>query len=215
MKLERVFIPGPVGKLESLVEWSTNQASSSLAALVCHPHPLYGGTMHTKVVYRAAKAALALGVPTLRFNFRGVGKSEGEYADGLGERDDLRAALDYLLARYSAASVCLMGFSFGAWVGLVVGAHYSRVAALVGLGVPAGSYDLSALQGVTKPKLIVQGTEDAYTPRDKLEAFFASLLEPKQLCWIEGADHFFSGHLDEVQSTVQEFLQELPARQER
>lgn len=215
MKLERVFIPGPVGKLESLVEWSTNQASSSLAALVCHPHPLYGGTMHTKVVYRAAKAALALGVPTLRFNFRGVGKSEGEYADGLGERDDVRAALDYLLARYSAASVCLMGFSFGAWVGLVVGAHYSRVAALVGLGVPAGSYDLSALHGVTKPKLIVQGTEDAYTPRDKLEAFFASLLEPKQLCWIEGADHFFSGHLDEVQSTVQEFLQELPARQER
>jgi len=180
MKLERIFIPGPVGKLEGLVEWSTGPASPNLVALVCHPHPLYGGTMHTKVVYRAAKAAL-----------------------------------DFLLTRYSAASVCLMGFSFGAWVGLVVGAHHSRVGALVGLGVPADSYDLSTLQGVTKPKLIVQGTEDAYTPRDKLEAFFASLSEPKQLRWIEGADHFFSGHLDEVQSRVQEFLQKLPAGQPR
>ncbi len=193
------------------MEWSTDHASSSLAALVCHPHRLYGGTMHSKVVYRAAKAALALGVPTLRFNFRGVGKSEGENAGGQGERADVRAALDYLLSRYSTASVCLMGFSFGAWVGLAVGAHHSRVGALVGLGVPAGSYDFSTLHGVTKPKLIVQGTEDVYGPRDKLEALFASLLEPKRLCWIEGADHFFDGHLDEVQSTVQDFLQELLA----
>jgi uncharacterized protein len=194
------------------VEWTTDHESSSLAALVCHPHPFYGGTMHSKVVYRAAKAALALGVPTLRFNFRGVGNSEGEYAGGLGERDDVRAALDYLLTRYSDASVCLMGFSFGAWVGLVVGAHHSRVDALVGLGVPTGSYDLSRLQGVTKPKLIVQGTEDVYGPRDQIEAFFASLSEPKRLCWIEGADHFFRGHLDAVQSGVQEFIKELPAR---
>jgi len=190
------------------VEWLPDPASSDVAALVCHPHPLYGGTMHTKVVYRAAKAALAFGVPTLRFNFRGVGESDGEYADGLGERDDVRAALDYLVTRYSAASVCLMGFSFGAWMVLAVGAHHPRVDALVGLGVPSDWLDLSTLHGVTKPKLIVQGTEDVYGPRDILEAFFASLSEPKRLCWIEGADHLFSGHLDTVQSSVQQFLRE-------
>jgi uncharacterized protein len=199
------------------MEWPAHPAPDRLA-LVCHPHPLFGGTMNNKVVYRTAKAALALGIPTLRFNFRGVGKSEGRYADGVGERDDVRAGLDYLLTRYPAASaasaplVCLMGFSFGAGVGLAVGAHDSRVSALVGLGVAPEWSDLGALQGVTKPKLIVQGTENVYGPREKLKAFFASLAEPKRLCWIEGADHFFSGHLDEVQSRVQEFLKQWAAR---
>jgi len=200
-----------VGKLEGLLECPADHASSNLAALVCHPHPFYGGTMYSKAVHRDAKAALTLGVPTLRFNFRGVGKSGGEYAGGPGEHDDVRAALDYLLTRYSTASVCLMGFSFGAWVGLAVGAHHPRVGALVGLGVPVSSYDFGTLRGVTKPKLIVQGTDDVYGARDKVEAFFASLAEPKRLCWIEGADHFFSGHLDELQSRVREFLKELPA----
>jgi uncharacterized protein len=198
-----------VGRLEGLLEYSTDHASADLVALVCHPHPSYGGTMHSKVVYRAAKAALALGIPTLRFNFRGAGHSEGRYSGGPGEHDDVRAALDYLLTRYSSASVCLMGFSFGAWVGLAVGAHHPRVGALVGLGVPVASYDFRTLRGVTKPKLMVQGTDDVYGPRDQLEALFASLAEPKQLGWIEGADHFFSGHLDGVQSRVQAFLREL------
>jgi len=171
--------------------------------------------MHSKVVYRAAKAALALGLPTLRFNFRGVGKSAGEYAYGAGERDDVRAALDYLLARYSGLSACLMGFSFGSWVGLAVGAKDARVSALVGLGVPVGSADLTYLCGVRKPKLIIQGTEDVYGPRAKVEALFASLTEPKRLHWVKGADHFFSGHLDEVQSTVQDFLKEVLASTEQ
>ena len=192
-----------------MLEWAAEPAPSRLSALVCHPHPLYGGTMHNKVVYRAAKAALALGIPTLRFNFRGAGKSDGEYDGGIGERADVRAALDYLLTRCPGASVCLMGFSFGAEVGLTVGAHDTRVTSLVGLGVPIASSDLSALSGVTKPKLIVQGTKDIYGPRDKLGAFFASLSKPKRLCWIEGADHFFAGHLDEVRLRVHQFLGEL------
>jgi len=195
------------------MEQAPDGGTSNLAALVCHPHPLFGGTMHNKVVYRAAKTALALAIPTLRFDFRGAGKSDGEYAGGLGEQGDVRAALDYLLTRCPGATVCLMGFSFGAQVGLAVGAHDSRVSALVGLGVPVESpveaSALSTLRGVTKPKLIVQGTNDVYGPRDKLEAFFASLAPPKQLTWIDGADHFFTGHLDEVQSRVKGFLEQL------
>jgi alpha/beta superfamily hydrolase len=181
------------------------------SALVCHPHPLYGGTMHNKVVYRAAKAALQAGMPTLRFNFRGVGKSQGESAGGIGEREDVRASLDYLASRFPESPVCLMGFSFGAVAGLTVGASDPRVGALVGLGVPAGSADLSSLHRVAKPKLIIQGTQDNFGPREEVQELFAALAEPKRLCWVEGADHFFTGKLDEVQAAVRSFLQEIVA----
>ena len=117
------------------MEWNP-QVTPRHVALVCHPHPLYGGTMHNKVVFRAAKAALLLGLPTLRFNFRGAGKSVGTFAGGDGEREDVRAALDYLAAHFPGLPVCLMGFSFGSWVGLAVGATDPRVSTLVGLGVP-------------------------------------------------------------------------------
>lgn len=175
-------------------------------ALVCHPHPLYGGTLHNKVVYRAAKAALQAGLPTLRFNFRGAGKSQGEFAAGIGEREDVRAALDWLASRFPEIPVCLLGFSFGAMVGLTVGAADPRVALLVGLGIPAATGDLTLLFGVRKPKLIVQGTEDIFGPRQEVEALFAALAEPKWLHWVEGADHFFTGKLDQVQAAVRHFL---------
>jgi len=162
--------------------------------------------MQNKVVYRAARAALQVGLPTLRFNFRGVGKSQGRFADGIGEREDVRASLDYLASRFPEIAVCVMGFSFGAVVGLTAGAADPRVCALVGLGVPAGSADLSSLRGVSKPKLVVQGTEDIFGPREQVEALFAALAKPKRLHWVEGADHFFTGKLDEVQAAVREFL---------
>lgn len=191
-----------------MLEWDP-RAIPSLTALVCHPHPLHGGTLHNKVVFRAAKAALQTGLPTLRFNFRGVGKSAGEFAHGLGERDDVRAALDYLEMRFPRAPICLNGFSFGSWVGLSVGANDPRVCALVGLGLPTASADMGFLREVRKPKLVIQGTQDAFGPRDQVESLFASLPEPKRLHWVEEGDHFYTGHLDEVQFVLRAFLQEI------
>ncbi|HEV2379592.1 MAG TPA: alpha/beta fold hydrolase [Terriglobia bacterium] len=204
-RIERLFIDGHAGRLEALLEW-TQPAEPRIAALVCHPHPLYGGTMHTKIVFRAAKAALSLGLPTLRFNFRGAGRSEGTFAQGRGELDDVRAALDFLSTRFPGLPIVLMGFSFGCWVALRVGAGDDRVAALVGLGVPAASYDFSFLAAVTKPKLFVQGTEDVYGPRARVEHLFDSLVEPKQIQWVDGADHFLTGRLEEAQEAIRGFL---------
>jgi hypothetical protein len=162
--------------------------------------------MHNKVVFRAAKAATQAGLPALRFNFRGVGKSAGSFSDGIGESQDVTAALDYLSVRFPAIPVCLIGFSFGAAVGLPVGARDPRVIALVGLGVPVGSRNMHYLQGVSKPKLIIQGTQDQFGSRAEVEAFFDSLAEPKQIHWVENADHFFTGKLEEVQRVIREFL---------
>ncbi|HEV3278314.1 MAG TPA: alpha/beta family hydrolase [Terriglobia bacterium] len=207
-RIERLFIEGPSGRIEALLEWIP-EVQPPLAAVVCHPHPLYGGTMHTKAVFRAAKAALSLGLPALRFNFRGAGHSEGVFAQGVGERDDARAALDFLSGRFPGLPLAMMGFSFGSVVGLAVGAADRRVAALVGLGVPIASHDMSFLLPVAKPKLIVQGSEDIYGPRDRMTEFFNALVVPKQIRWVEGADHFFTGRLDEEQRAVRDFLDQL------
>jgi hypothetical protein len=162
--------------------------------------------MHNKVAFRAAKAAVEAGLPALRFNFRGVGKSTGSYSDGIGEGDDVTAALNSLAARFPAVPVCLIGFSFGATVGLRVGAADPRVAALVGLGVPVAVMNLDFLLGVLKPKLVIQGTLDQYGPRANVEAFYNSLAEPKQIRWVQNADHFFTGKLEEVQRVLSDFL---------
>jgi hypothetical protein len=162
--------------------------------------------MHNKVVFRAAKAACQAGLPTLRFHFRGVGKSSGSFSHGIGEREDVTAALDYLGTRFPALPVCLLGFSFGAIVGLRVGASDPRVCALVGLGVPVASTNMDFLRGVLKPKLIIQGTRDQFGPRAEVEAFYALLAEPKQIYWVQDADHFFTGKLEEVQRAIREFL---------
>ena len=202
------MIPGPAGALESLLELDP-KAKARLVAVMCHPHPLYGGTMHNKVVFRAAKAAREAGLATLRFNFRGVGKSQGSHDEGRGEREDVRAALDFLGQRFPGLPVCMIGFSFGSWVGLAVGAEDPRVIALAGLGIPVASSDMSFLRGVSKPKLIIQGSRDQFGPRAEVEALFASLDPPKRLHWVEGVDHFFTGKLAEVQSVILTFLQEI------
>ncbi len=192
-----------------MLEWDP-LAKPQCTALVCHPHPVYGGTMHNKVVYRMAKTAISLGLPTLRFNFRGAGKSAGTFDNGVGEREDARAALDHLTARFAGLPVCLMGFSFGSWVGLSVGAAHPRVTALVGLGVPTGICDFTFLHEIRKPKLIIQATQDQYGPRDQVAELYGKLEEPKQIHWVEGADHFFNGKLDEVQRALQDFLVSMP-----
>jgi hypothetical protein len=157
-------------------------------------------------VFRAAKAALLSGLPTLRFNFRGAGKSTGTFTGGDGERDDVRAALDYLATHFPGLPICLMGFSFGSWVGLAVGATDSRVSTLVGLGVPVNSLNFDFLRDVRKPKLILQGTRDEFGPVAQVSELYRSLAEPKQIHWVEGADHFFAGKLDEVQEVLRQFL---------
>lgn len=209
-KIDRSFITGPAGALEALLEWNP-QTTPKCAALVCHPHPVYGGTMHNKVVHRLAKTATSLGLPTLRFNFRGAGKSAGTFDDGIGEREDARAALDHLTSQFPDLPVVMMGFSFGSWVGLQVGASDGRVATLVGLGLPTNLSDFTFLLDVRKPKLIVQATSDQYGPREQVAELYRKLAGPKQIHWVEGADHFFTGKLDEVGQALQAFLAPLAA----
>lgn len=205
-KIERLNIHGPAGNLEALLEWNPEWTLRQLA-VVCHPHPLYGGSMHNKVVFRAAKAAVHLEIPSLRFNFRGVGHSEGEYAHGIGEREDARAAMDYLTGRFPQIPVSMMGFSFGSVVALAVGSADPRVNCLVGIGLPANSADFSFLEKVKKPKLVVQGTDDRFGSRENVEKVFRSLKQPKRLRFVQDADHFLAGKLHDLQVEIQDFLQ--------
>ena len=205
-KIERLAIPGPAGELEALLEWNPEWMPRQLA-IVCHPHPLYGGSMHNKVVFRAAKAATHLAVPALRFNFRGVGHSAGKYAEGIGERDDARAAIDYLTERFPQIPVSIMGFSFGSVVALAVGSADRRVNSLVGIGLPVNSSDFGFLNEVRKPKLVVQGTDDRFGSWENVEKLFHSLKEPKRLHFVQGADHFLTGKLHDLQFEIQDFLQ--------
>ena len=200
-----LLIPGPAGRLEALL-WTSGAAAPAMAGLVCHPHPLFGGTMHNKVAFQAAKSLHRAGFPVLRFNFRGAGLSEGEHDRGRGERDDVRSALDFLSEEFPGVPVVLAGFSFGAWVGLRVGAEDARVAQLAGLGIPVNDSNFSYLRECAKPKLFVVGTEDRFAARDRVESLFEALPEPKRLVFVEGADHFFTGKLDQVDRALTDWL---------
>jgi hypothetical protein len=199
------FIPGPAGQLEAML-WTAPEAEPRRVAALCHPHPLFGGTMHNKVVYQAAKALHQSGLPVLRFNFRGAGLSEGEHDHGRGELDDVRAALDYLAEHFPGKPILLAGFSFGAWIGLRVGCEDSRVTKLIGLGIPVNNSDLTYLRACSKPKLIVQGGEDQHGSREKVEALFADIPGPKRLVIVDGVDHFFAGKLDQVGAAITSWL---------
>ncbi len=164
--------------------------------------------MHNKVVSQIAKTLHRFGIPVLRFNFRGAGMSEGAHDNGRGERDDVRAALDHLGREFPGLPILLAGFSFGAWVGLHVGCEDARVAELVGLGLPVNSASLDYLRECTKPKLFIQGSNDEFGAREKVEALFAELPEPKRLVFVEGADHFFAGKLNEVDTALHAWLAE-------
>ena len=202
-----LFIPAPHGQLEAIYRPKTNQAER--VALVLHPHPLHGGTMHNKVVFRAAKALNESGFETLRFNFRGVGASTGVHDDGLGEQDDAQVALEYLLAdQPHAKEVLIAGFSFGSIVGLNVGCTDARVHRLIGIGVPARLGRLECLFGCNKPKLFIHGAEDVIAPLAPLEDFLATLPadSPLQLVTIPGAGHFFDDEAQELMQTIKTFV---------
>ncbi len=185
---------GPAGRLEAMLNEGTPGARYT--ALVCHPHPPSGGTMHTKVVFHAMKAFAHFGLPVLRFNFRGVGLSAGEYTNGPGEIEDTRAAIDWL-HRSFGLPVLLAGFSFGANIGFRAGCADARVAALVGLGMPLAAggrhYTYEFLEQCTQPKLFLTGSDDPFAPRDTMEGLFRNTPDPKQMQWIAGAEHFFMG----------------------
>jgi alpha/beta superfamily hydrolase len=204
-----VVIPGPAGRLEALL-WSHARHNPSIAAVVCHPHPLFGGTMHNKVVYQVARTLDRLGVPSLRFNFRGVGTSEGKHDKGRGEQDDVRAALDFLTGKFPGVPLLVTGFSFGCVVGLRVGCEDSRVIELAGLGAPVGDSDLSYLSACAKPKLFIQGENDQYGAPATLEALVKSFPEVSRretrIVVVSSADHFFAGYLDEVDTALASWL---------
>lgn len=206
-----MFLPGAAGRLEALL-WTSPEVRPPLAGLVCHPHPLFGGTMHNKVVFQAARALHDLRLPVLRFNFRGAGLSEGEHDKGKGEQEDVRAALDYLSREFPNVPVVLAGFSFGAWVGLRVGCEDRRVSALIGLGLPVNNVEfpyLVAPGGCVKPRLFLQGTQDQFGAKERVEELVKKMPEPKHLVFIEGVDHFFAGKLNEVSPAIKKWMKGL------
>jgi alpha/beta superfamily hydrolase len=158
--------------------------------------------MHNKVVYRAAKAFESVGYPTLRFNYRGVGRSEGLFDDGLGEAEDVKAAVNWMIANQPGSDVVVCGFSFGAVVGLPVGAADDRVTHLAGLGTPTDRFAFDRLSGVTKPKLFIQGDNDEFGTVDSLREGLQAVGQPWELVVIGGADHFFTGHLRKLQDAI-------------
>lgn len=208
--IKSFFLEGSAGRLEALLNLGAENASH--AALVCHPHPVYGGTLHNKVVFHAMKALNSFGFPVLRFNFRGAGLSEGEHAHGEGELDDVRVALDWLEREYRQPAI-FAGFSFGAAVGLRAACPDTRVQALISLGTPVAPidnrrYDFDFLAACLKPKLFVSGSRDQFAPKAQLQQMVAAVPEPKKLVFIEAADHFFEGRLREMRETIESWVKE-------
>ncbi|HEX3738238.1 MAG TPA: alpha/beta fold hydrolase [Terriglobales bacterium] len=208
--IRSLMLDGPAGQLEALL--NSGAKNATYAALVCHPHPVFGGTMHNKVVFHAMKALNSFGFPVLRFNFRGTGLSHGEHDYGRGEIEDVRTALGWLDREFQLPLI-FAGFSFGAAVGLSAACSDHRVKALIGLGTPVSpvddrSYDLNFLRTCEKPKLFVSGSRDQFGPRSKLDQLVRSLPEPKKLVIIESADHFFEGRLREMREAIEEWIKE-------
>jgi uncharacterized protein len=216
-----LHIPGPAGTIEALVDDPASLCTTASAAphsgeraappptaavVLAHPHPLHGGTMHTKVVFQAAKAFCRLGCAVLRFNFRGVGVSDGTFADGVGERDDFRAGVDFMAQRYPGVPVWAAGMSFGSWVAMTAGAGDDRVEALLGIALPFTMYDFSAVKDSAKPKFFIHGERDELCPLRAVWEFYAHASEPKELVVIDAADHVFDGRVSEVAEAIVDLL---------
>jgi alpha/beta superfamily hydrolase len=203
------FFEGPAGRLEGILKDPAEEtARGARAAVVCHPHPLYGGTMHNKVVYRIARAFQKKGFAVLRFNFRGVGLSAGSHDRGEGEQDDLIAAMDFMLERRPGSELWLAGFSFGASVVYRVGCKEARAHAMVEAGLPVSTFDFDAAPGCNKPKFFVQGAHDQFGTTEDLARFFERVAEPKRMAVIDGADHFFEGHLEQLEDVTLKFIED-------
>jgi uncharacterized protein len=208
-EIKSLMLQGPVGQLEALLNVGADDATH--AALICHPHPLFAGTMHNKVVYNAMKSLSKFGFHALRFNFRGAGLSAGVHDEGRGERDDVRAAIDFLANEFHLP-IIFCGFSFGAATGLKATCADSRVVGQISLGTPVSVegrlYEYKFLSGCTAPKLFISGSQDQYSPESALRQAFANAAGPKKLVIVPEADHFFVGKLHLMQAALEEWVAE-------
>ena len=197
-------IPGPAGALEALLDQPEGEPRA--VAVFGHPHPLHGGTMHTKALYQAAKAMPRIGVAALRFNFRGVGRSAGTFDSGPGEKEDFRAALSFVEQRYPDVPIWAAGMSFGSWIAMTVGAEDARVSLLFAIAPPVDRYDFEALKTSTLPKFIVHGESDELISIKEIRKFYSQIPEPKELVTIEDANHLFEGKTSLVGEAVEDLL---------
>jgi len=182
------------------------------AVVFAHPLPTHGGTMHTKAVFQGAKALARIGCAVLRFNFRGVGRSAGEWDEGRGECDDFRAAIDFIAAQYPGVELWAAGFSFGAYVALTTGAQDDRICTLIGIAPPVDRYDFSIAKRSTKPKFIIHGEADELIPLKQVREFYAQLADPKELVEIDRANHLFDGQVGEVADALEDLLADFSCR---
>lgn len=201
-RIETLFLNGPEGRLEALLEEPEFDVPVE-AAVVCHPHPQFGGTMHNKVVYRMARGLRKSGCVVLRFNYRGVNLSEGEYANGIGETEDARVALREMEARYPDLPLLAAGFSFGSRVALRLASQESVIRRVIAVGFPTRMEEREFVYAVSAPKFFVQSTNDEFGPRAQLAEFFDTLPEPKELHWVNAADHFFKDNLDGFETVIE------------
>jgi alpha/beta superfamily hydrolase len=197
-------IPGPAGPLEALLD--VPEGEPRAVAIFGHPHPLHGGTMHTKALYQAAKAMPRIGVAALRFNFRGVGRSGGEFDAGPGEKADFQAAISFMIDRFPDLPVWAAGMSFGSWIAMTAGAEDPRVSLLFGIAPPVDRYDFEPLLTCTLPKFIVHGEEDELISIKEVRKFYSRIPEPKELVTIEHANHLFEGKTSLVGEAVEDLL---------
>jgi uncharacterized protein len=199
-----IDIPAPHGRLEGLF-WKVE--SPKAAAVVCHPHPLHGGTMHNHVTYRIASALRDAGVSALRFNFRGVGRSSGTHDEGRGEVDDAATALEFLAAEQPGVPLWVAGFSFGSRAALKLAVRDERIREVLGVGLAVELYDFSFLDGYARPKAFIHADRDEYGPLPKIEALVAKLPEPKKLFVVPQCDHLATGRLDAFEAVAREAVE--------
>jgi hypothetical protein len=199
-------IAGPAGRLEALLDEPATSIHLRAAVVLGHPHPQYGGTMHTKALYQAAKALARIGCAVLRFNFRGAGTSAGVFDDGPGEMDDFRAGLDFMRTQHPSSPMWAGGMSFGSWIAMTVGAEDPRVSTLIGIAMPVSRYDFEPVARSTKAKFFIQGERDEICPLKEMRAFYARAVEPKELVVIDTADHVFDGKVSEVADAIEDLL---------
>jgi uncharacterized protein len=208
LRLVGVEVPGPAGPLEGAINASAG-GEARVVAVLAHPLPTAGGTMHTKAVFHAAKALARIGCPVLRFNFRGVGRSAGSFDSGRGEQADFAAAVDFMTARYPGVTrVWAAGMSFGSWVAMTAGAGDPRVTALIGIAPPVTKYDFSPVIAAAKPTFLVHGEFDELVPVKEVRKFYGRLSEPKELVVIDSANHLFDGKVEEVGDAIVDLLQD-------